>query len=292
MSEVLTAAPGGVIHDLGYRRYDGARLGRGYAVRSLYLHSLRGAFGFGRGTKAKIFPWSVAGIALLVAVIAAVVRSQTGEVMIGYLQYSDGLSLLILLFLAIVAPDLVSRDLASGVLALYFSRPLRRADYALVKLATLVTSVWLLLGVPQLLMYAVAAFSQDKGASGLWHETLDLLPGLLYAGMCALVTSPVALLVASLSKRRAYAAGAVVAVFLVTAPVTAVLTAIGSDRVGRLAGLINPSTLLQGLRQWLFEKYPDDLDIGGFGPVYAVTAAALVAGCVALSILRYRKVGQ
>jgi ABC-2 type transport system permease protein len=30
-----------VIHDIGYQRYTGARLGRGYAVRSLYQLSLR-----------------------------------------------------------------------------------------------------------------------------------------------------------------------------------------------------------------------------------------------------------
>jgi ABC-2 type transport system permease protein len=49
--------PSGVIHDIGYQRYTGPRLGRGYAIRSLYLHSLRTAFGLGRSAKAKIFPW-------------------------------------------------------------------------------------------------------------------------------------------------------------------------------------------------------------------------------------------
>jgi ABC-2 type transport system permease protein len=34
-----------VIHDIGYRHYDGPRLGRPYAIRSLYLHNLRAAYG-------------------------------------------------------------------------------------------------------------------------------------------------------------------------------------------------------------------------------------------------------
>ena len=46
----------GVIHDLGYQRYDGPRLGRAQIVRALAWHSFRGAFGFGRGAKAKIIP--------------------------------------------------------------------------------------------------------------------------------------------------------------------------------------------------------------------------------------------
>ena len=58
----------GVIHDIGYQRYTGPRLGRGYAVRSLYVHGLRSAFGLGRSAKAKIFPWLVIGILFFIAV--------------------------------------------------------------------------------------------------------------------------------------------------------------------------------------------------------------------------------
>jgi ABC-2 type transport system permease protein len=35
------AAPGGVIHDLGYQHYDGPRLGRLAIIRALIWHSLR-----------------------------------------------------------------------------------------------------------------------------------------------------------------------------------------------------------------------------------------------------------
>ena len=37
-----------IIHDIGYRHYEGRRLGRGYVLRSLYVHNLRAAFGLGR----------------------------------------------------------------------------------------------------------------------------------------------------------------------------------------------------------------------------------------------------
>src|SRR5262249_52983579 len=52
------AAPAGtgVIHDLGYQHYDGPRLGRPAIIRALAWHSLRSAFGIGRGAKAKIVP--------------------------------------------------------------------------------------------------------------------------------------------------------------------------------------------------------------------------------------------
>ena len=44
------------IHDIGYRSYDGPRLGRSYATRSLYSQSLRGAYGLGRSAKSKVLP--------------------------------------------------------------------------------------------------------------------------------------------------------------------------------------------------------------------------------------------
>ena len=44
MSETTT----GVIHDIGYQRYTGPRLGRAYGVRSLYTHSLRTALFWAR----------------------------------------------------------------------------------------------------------------------------------------------------------------------------------------------------------------------------------------------------
>ena len=48
--------PTGSIYDIGYRRYEGPRLGRGHAIRSLFTHSLRSTFGIGRGGRAKIAP--------------------------------------------------------------------------------------------------------------------------------------------------------------------------------------------------------------------------------------------
>ena len=75
--------------------------------------------------------------------------SQTGVVALNYVQFDDAMSWLIIFFVAICAPELVSRDLRAGVLPLYFSRPLRSADYVTAKVAALATAVWLLLGVPQ-----------------------------------------------------------------------------------------------------------------------------------------------
>lgn len=284
----------GVIHDIGYQRYTGPRLGRGPVFGALYLHGLRTVFGFGRSAKAKIFPWLVVAIVIVVAAVVAAVRSQIGQVVITYAQFADTMSWLIIFFVAVAAPELVSRDLRSGVLPLYFSRPLARSDYPLAKLLALVTALWLLLGGPQLVMFLGAAFTLDEGPRGVWNELLDLLPGLLYAGLWAAVFGAIGLLVAALTGKRAFAAGGIVAVFLMTTPIVGILAILPARAINELAFLASPMTMVNGVGTWalgdlLFEG-GDGLPIGGFGPLYALAAVLLVAGCVVLLLARYRKV--
>ncbi|MEV6926827.1 ABC transporter permease [Dactylosporangium sp. NPDC051485] len=281
-----------VIHDIGYQRYKGPRLGRWYANRSLFEHSLRSAFGLGRGAKAKIFPWLVIGIVLLFAVIAIAVRSITGDTFMTYRQYAGNLSYPVMLFLAIVAPELVSRDLRDRTLPLYFSRPLARTDYALAKYAALVAAVLLLLGVPQLLIYLGAVFTRTDGFPGAWDELGDLGPGLATALIRALVLASVSLLIASLSGRRAFAAAFIVGTFLITSPIVGILSVLGNETLKALAFLVNPMTLMLGLEQWLFGPpvAGEGLPLGGYGPVYGAGALVLLGGSVGLLLLRYRKV--
>ena len=103
MSETTT----GVIHDIGYQRYTGPRLGRRYAFRSLYTHGVRTAFGLGRSAKAKVFPWIIVGLMTMVAVIFVVVRSQTGQMPATYWEYPGPLTLLIILFVIAIGANTV-----------------------------------------------------------------------------------------------------------------------------------------------------------------------------------------
>ncbi|HEU4426669.1 MAG TPA: ABC transporter permease [Pilimelia sp.] len=287
MSDVTT----GVIHDIGYQRYRGARLSRAYIVGSLYTHGLRTAFGLGRSAKAKIFPWFAVGVVGVVAVVLTAVRAQIDQVVLSYAEFPEVLTLLIIFFCAVVAPELVSRDLRTGVLPLYFSRPLRRTDYALAKFAALVSAVFLLLAGPQFIMFLGAAF--DRGSlGGAWDEFQDLAPGVAHSAVHALVYGSLAIYVASLVSRRAIAAGAIAGVFLVTTPVVGVLAVMPSTTANQLAGLASPVTLVGGVGDWLFEKTGSDYGVGDWGPLYGATAAGFVVLLVALLLLRYRKVAS
>ncbi len=271
-----------VIHDIGYQRYTGQRLGRGYVVRSLYSHGFRAAFGLGRSAKAKIFPWIVAGIVSAIALVFAFIRSQGGVV--SYQQLPGVTRVLMLTFVAVVAPELVSRDLRNHLLPLYFSRPVGRADYVLAKLGALITASWLLIAGPQTFIFAAGAFS----GGNVWRELRGLLGGYAVTAFYALIFSCLALLIASIASRRAFAAGGIVAVFLVSVPVVGIATALGKGAIKQIAGVGSPFTLPDGIRNWLFHQ--GEQDVGSYGTLYGAVGVGLCLLCVLLLLLRYRKV--
>jgi ABC-2 type transport system permease protein len=309
----MSADATGVIHDIGYQRYEGPRLGRAYAVRSLYTHALRTSYGFGRPGKAKAFPWIIVGLMTVVAIVFTVIRSQTGAVVQSYSEYVGSLWILVVLFSAIVAPELVSRDLRGGVLPLYFSRPLTRVDYALAKLAGLITAIFLLIAGPQTLMFVGGAFTLD-GFHGIWNEFGRYSAGLATALLYACVFGALSLLISSLAGRRAVAAALTVGVYLVTLPIYGILVGIAFGResaghhddgplvltgsnatLAELASLASPVRIVLNVSRWWFgyrlqEGEPNFL--GPYGPLYFAVAAGLFVVCVVLLLLRYRKVAR
>jgi ABC-2 type transport system permease protein len=279
-----------VIHDIGYQRYEGPKLGRGALFGSLYVHGIRASFGLGRSAKSKIFPWLVAGIGLLIAVIDAGVKAQANITLFDYYQFDDTMAILVVFFVAIIAPALVSRDLRAGVLPLYFSRPVRAADYVTAKVAALISAVWLLLGVPQLIIFLGAAFTTKTGMKGVWHEAGHLLPGWGYSLLWAVLFSAIGLLIASATGKQAFAAGGIVALFVVTTPIVGVLSILPSETSRNLAGLASPETLISGIATWLRNQPGHGIDIGRFGPIYGIEFVCVVAAMLLLLLARYRKV--
>jgi ABC-2 type transport system permease protein len=280
----------GVIHDIGYQRYEGPRLGRGYSMRSLYVHSVRSAYGLGRSAWAKLLPFAVLGFASLASLILVVVNTQLPSPVIDYVGIASTFTYAATVFVAVVAPELVSVDLRSNLLQLYLSRPLRRRDYALTKLAALTSATFVVFAIPMLIMFLGMAFNTDTGIGGVFDELGGLSQGLLAAVVHAALLSALALPLASLSGRRVFASGMIIALFLLTTPISAAIQAFGEGALQNLGGLFDPSSLLNGVDQWLFGLDIDIVWTGDYGPVYGLVTAALIALGTVLSIVRYKKV--
>jgi ABC-2 type transport system permease protein len=280
----------GVIHDIGYQRYEGPRLGRGYGMRSLYVHSVRSAYGLGRSAWAKVLPIGLLAFASIAALVLVVVNTQLPTEVIDYVGIASTFTYAATVFVAVVAPELVSVDLRSNLLQLYLSRPLRRSDYALTKLAALATAVFLLFAIPMLIMFLGMAFSTDTGIGGVFDELGGFFVGLAAAAIHAALLAALGLPIASLSGRRVFATGMIIAVFLLTAPVSAAMQSFGNGALSDLGGLLDPSSLLNGVDQWLFGPGIGIVSTGDFGPVYGLVTAALIALGTYLAVVRYRRV--
>jgi ABC-2 type transport system permease protein len=303
-SSALPPAGGSVIHDLGYRRYEGPRLARPGIIRALCWHSFRSAFGIGRGVKAKIVPVIAFVILCLPAVANTVAVAQGHPRQVSYDTYIFQLRVIVMIiFIAAQAPELVSRDLRSHVLPLYFSRPLRRLDYPFAKLAAFILACLAMIEIPLLFLY-LGTISQSHGGSAIWHETRALIPGLLVGLMWAVLLAAIGLFLASLSGRRAYSTGTIAIFFFLTWILAGLLYSVSTGQGhpfrggqaattgARLSGLVSPFTVLDGVRQWLGGTSPGPIPPpGNYGPLYGVMFLVLLGLAVGGLAIRYRKAG-
>ncbi|MCB5163259.1 ABC transporter permease [Streptomyces bambusae] len=286
------------IHNIGYRSYEGSRLGRAYARRSLYSQSLRGAYGLGRSAKSKVLPMLLFAVmclpaAIIVAVAIAVPGSK--DLPLKYTSYALYLQMVIGLYLASQAPQSVSRDLRFKTVPLYFSRPIERVDYVVAKYAAMVSALFILTAAPLLVMYIGALLAKFDFAD----QTKGFAQGMVSVLLLSLLFGGIGLVMAALTPRRGFGVAAVIALLVIPyGAVTAVQgVAYGTDNTGAIEwmGLFSPITLIDGVQTAFLgatSAFP-----GGYGPsagtgvVYLLVVFALIAGSYAALMSRYRKAG-
>lgn len=225
------------IHDLGYRRYEGAREGSRGAFRALFWQGFRAMFGLGRPWKTKAIPVFVSVVTMLPALASVAASGATqGQLPITYANVIGAQSLLFLLFSAAQAPEMLCRDQQHRVLPLLFTRDVTRTHYALARLLALFSAMFLVAVAPLLILYlGEIGVAKDPGA------VFDKMGGkigpvLLFATLLAWVMSTVSAFLASLTPRRAYATASIIGVFLSTVVI--------SQGLQDLAGLSEATTKL------------------------------------------------
>ena len=132
----VTTGPGptGSIYDIGYRGYDGPRLGRRHAFSTLFVQGLRATFGLGRSSRAKILPAFCLVFPALMALIVVAMSAFASRfgisdigVIPGHPDMGGSIGVFVTILVAVQAPELLGRDVRYRVLSLYFSRALLRA---------------------------------------------------------------------------------------------------------------------------------------------------------------------
>jgi len=295
----------GSIYDLGYRGYEGPRLGRRAAIVALVMHSLRTAWGLGRSARSKLVPVGLLVFALLPSLVAlgiAAVVSQVGAAgeafeALSPVRYSSLfpiIATLVTLFCAAQAPELFGRDQRDGVLPLYFSRAISRLDYAAARALGLLASLAFLVLTPQLILLVGRVLASLDVLEGIRVE-VSSLPAILISGllMCALLGS-VAAAVAALTPRRSYATVAIIAVFTIPSIIAALLTELSGGTFASYAVLLSPGDTLDGLNAFLFGVDPDSdvVEQAGLdGWLYLAAAIAWIAVSAVILARRFRTIG-
>jgi ABC-2 type transport system permease protein len=290
--------PTDVIHDIGYRSYDGPRLGRGYARKSLYVQSLRGAYGLGRSAKSKVLPMILLGVMLLPALIlvAVTIFTDRNDLPLQYTRYAVVLQAVITLFVASQAPQAVSRDLRFKTTPLYFSRPIEAVDYVLAKYAALSTALFLLTGLPLLILYVGALLAKLDFA----HQTAGFAKGLVSVALLSLLFAGIGLVIAAVTPRRGFGVAAVITLFVITYGAVSAIQGVAFNQekwhvIGWL-GLLSPITLIDGFQTWFlgatsaFPHRAGPPDTAA-GIAYLLVLVAVVAGSFGLLMRRYWKAG-
>ncbi|MEU6365057.1 ABC transporter permease [Streptomyces sp. NPDC046931] len=286
------------IHNIGYRAYDGPRLGRAYARRSLYSQSLRGAYGLGRSVKSKVLPMLlfVVMCAPALIMVAVAVATKAKDLPVDYTRYAIIMQAVIGLYIASQAPQSVSRDLRFKTVPLYFSRPIETADYVRAKYAALASAMFILTAAPLLVLYVGALLAKlDFG-----HQTKGFAEGLVSVALLSLLFSGIGLVIAAATPRRGFGIAAVIAVLTISYGAVSTIQAIADAQSGDSAaivwmGLFSPVTLIDGVQTAFLgasSSFP-----GGDGPstaqgaVYLLVVLGLIAGSYGLLMRRYRKAG-
>lgn len=293
-----TGAPA-VIHDLGYRAYDGPRLGGRPVAWAFFLTGLRNCYGLGRSAKSKVLPMLLLGTMLLPALILVGVLVQAKDLLgldqqiVAYSTYPLTTQVLISVFVASQAPALVSRDLRFRTITLYLARPMRRSTYVIVRLASLTAATFALIGAPLLLMYVGGLLAELPAG----RETGRFLGALAGALLLAACLACLAALVSALTVRRGLAVAAVIVVLLISytgvSMVQGIASDTGHDTVGQVAGLFSPYTLVNGVDVLLFDApgaTPTPPAGAGMGVLYLAATAVMILGPAGVMLARYRRI--
>lgn len=293
---------GGAVYDRGYRPYEGQRGRRGAATAALLRASIRRALGFRRSWRQKVAPFTLLAIVTVPAIINVGIGYITRENRIAdrieIITYRDyvGVSSALLLFVAIVAPDVICPDRRQRVLPLMFARPLSGGDYVTAKIAAVASIVFAFSFLPQVVLYVGNMLVSDGSLDYLTGHLDVLWKVPVSAALLALYYAVIGLAISSLTTRRIVAGASIIGLFLVTSITAGVLVGDYQAGDGSIAALVNVLAVPLFLRDLVFLGHIDPLsplggvDRGGLWAV-AVYVGVLLVG-VGVLLRRYRWVDR
>lgn len=239
----------GTVFDIGYQRYTDIREGRGRSRRAIFKDGVRIALGLGRGGRAKILPWFFISVLAVMGLVFAIVAGAADRLggpgtaeranLPSHSDYYGIASIIVFVFAAVVAPELLCRDRRDGVINLYLVRPITGGDYVIARwvafLVVMLAATWL----PQVILFLGLSAGDPAPVVYLEKHWIDVPRFLLAGAAMALYATTLALLTASFTTRRAYASVFLVGLFVITTPFTVGLASEIGGKVGEWISMFN-----------------------------------------------------
>jgi ABC-2 type transport system permease protein len=280
----------GEIFDRGYLHYNGPRLGQAHAIWALARYSMARALGIHRPWTAKIIPALLYGaVAIPVAIAIGIRAFFPAFAILDYASFFGAIFLLEGIFVALIAPEMLSSDRHDRLLPLYFSRPIGRTAYVVAKLlgiGLLTLSISLLPAVVLWLGNGLLA----KAPITAMREGLDDLGRIVVAGvLIAFYLGAIGLTISAFTSRKSVAVGVIVLGFVLSESLSLAISR-ALDGEGPLAPwifAISPSRTIAGLVSALFGVPSFDEQVSLTSAIGAIVV--VIAVCLAIMFAWYQR---
>lgn len=247
----------GEVFDRGYQHYTGPRLGRSGAIRSLIGYSIRRALGVKKRWTAKIIPILLYAAAFLPTIVIIGIRAfiaPRSEQLASGFNYGAlyaSLSIILLIFAATSAPEMLCDDRRENTLALYFSRPITRADYVLSKVAALGILMSTLALIPALILFFANTLLASSPLHYLSDNAGDIWRIIVTGVLLSVFYAAIGLVIAAFTNRKGIAAAIYIGLILIEGGVVeAIFNSMSSSNRDYLA-LLDLSQIPTGIYTWL-----------------------------------------
>lgn len=303
MTMLSGSTAAGAVYDRGYRPYAGQRGGRSAARWAMVRLTVRRALGIRRSWRQKVLPWLLLALVTIPAMVNVGIRYATRDTAvtdleIQFISYRDqvGISNLLLVFVAIVAPDVICPDRRNRMLPLIFARPLTGVDYVLAKVAALFAVLFAFSMVPQVVLFVGQMVVSKDGSLDYLSDNADILWKVpASVALVALFLAVVGAAASSVTDRRLVAGAGILGVALITGAVATIIT--GERQPwddGNAAALINIFGVPLHIRDMIFLGHIDPgSSLGGVeggGMMSLMIYVAVLAFSSSLLLLRYQEV--
>jgi ABC-2 type transport system permease protein len=212
----------GEVFDRGYRHYDGKRLGRPQAFKSLTLYSMKRAMGIRKPWTSKVLPFLLYTAAIIPLVVMIGISAIVPDLeFASYSGYFQGIFLTVGIFVATIAPEMVCVDRREKTLPLYFARAITRFDYVFSKLLATSLLTMTMSVLPAVLLWLGRQLVEDSPWKAMRENIGDLGKVIVIGALIALVLGTTGLAISSMTSRKGVAVTVIILAFIMLTSIAA-----------------------------------------------------------------------